>query len=147
MTESWLLARADAIAAAAHAGQLDKAGQPYIDHPRAVAELVREHGPNAVMAALLHDTVEDTDVTLDQLRAEGFPAEVVDAVDAVTRREGETYMDFIRRARRHPLGRVVKTADNLHNSSRLGNLHGEEREFLTRRYERARAVLLADDPA
>jgi (p)ppGpp synthase/HD superfamily hydrolase len=131
------------LAEAAHRGQVDKAGQPYIDHPRAVAELVREHGDNAVMAALLHDTVEDCGFTLDYLRSLGYDDEVVDAVDAVSRRPGETYMDMIRRAAAHPLGRIVKLADNTHNSGRLGNLSPDEQDFLGKRYRRARKVLEA----
>ncbi len=144
--ERALIERADALAEEAHAGQLDKAGHPYIDHPRAVAAMVAEHGAVAVAAALLHDAVEDTDVTLDGLRADGFPDEVVDVVDAVTRRKGETYMDFVRRAARHPLGRVVKLADNEHNSGRLDNLPEPERSGMARRYARARAILLAPQP-
>lgn len=140
---------ADALAEVAHAGQVDKAGNPYIDHPRAVAATLAEHGDNAVMAGLLHDTVEDTDITLDRLRQMGFPAEVVDAVDAVTRRDGETYMQFVARAAQHPLGRLVKLADNAHNSSpeRLAALDPDTARGLERRYGRARAVLLAVKPA
>jgi len=141
-----LIERADALAEKAHAGQLDKAGHPYIDHPRAVAAMVAEHGVYAIAAALLHDAVEDTDVTLDSLRAADFPDEVVDTVDAVTRRRDETYMDFVRRAARHPLGRVVKLADNQHNSGRLDNLPEPERSGMARRYARARVILLASQP-
>lgn len=136
---------ADRIAEAGHAGQFDKAGKPYIEHARAVAEMLREHGAEAVMAGLLHDVVEDTDVTLDDLRAGGFSEHVVTAVDAVTRREGETYMDFVRRAAKHELGRLVKLADNAHNSSpgRLAALEPEVAAGLARRYAQARRILLA----
>lgn len=148
MTASPTVADADALAAHAHHGQTDKAGRPYIEHPRAVAAILAQqgHGDHAVIAGLLHDVVEDTPVTLDDLRAAGYPPEVVDAVDAVSRREGETYMDMIRRAAAHPLGRLVKLADNSHNSSeeRLAHLDPENAEFLRRRYAKARAVLLAD---
>jgi (p)ppGpp synthase/HD superfamily hydrolase len=141
------VADADALAEHAHHGQPDKAGKPYIDHPRAVAAILaaQGHGEHAVIAGLLHDVVEDTDITLDDLRAAGYPAEVVDAVDAVTRRPGETYMDMIRRAAAHPLGRLVKLADNAHNSDpvRLAVLDPEVAEFQRRRYAKARAVLLA----
>jgi (p)ppGpp synthase/HD superfamily hydrolase len=139
------VADADALAERAHYGQVDKAGHPYINHPRAVAAALTQYGDNAVMAGLLHDVVEDTDVTLDDLRAAGYPAEVVDAVDSVSRREGETYMDMIRRAAVNPLGRLVKFADNAHNSSeeRLANLEAENAAFLRKRYARARTVLLA----
>jgi (p)ppGpp synthase/HD superfamily hydrolase len=143
------LSDADRLAERAHHGQVDKAGRPYIDHPRTVAAmlLVDGHGVHAAMAGLLHDAVEDTDVTLADLRAAGYPDEVVDAVDAVTRREGETYMDMIRRAAAHPLGRLVKLADNQTNSdpTRLALLPEADAARLRKRYEKARTVLLADD--
>lgn len=141
------LADADRLAEHAHRGQVDKAGRPYINHPRAVAAmlLVDGHGVHAAMAGMLHDIVEDTFVTLADLRAAGYPAEVIDAVDSVTRRPGETYMDMIRRAAAHPLGRLVKLADNRHNSNpdRLALLPEADAARLRKRYEKARAVLLA----
>lgn len=142
-------ATADALAAAAHAGQVDKAGAPYIEHVRAVAALLAPHGDHAVMAGLLHDIVEDTDVTLDRLRKLGYPEDVVRAVDAVSRREGETYMDLIRRAAADPLGRLVKLADNAHNSrpDRLAVLDPEQADWFRRKYSQARQVLLAADPS
>lgn len=139
------VADADALAERAHRGQVDKAGRPYIEHPRAVAAALAVHGDLAVMAGLLHDVVEDTHVTLDDLRAAGYPEAVVSAVDSVSRRAGETYMDMIRRAAADPLGRLVKIADNANNSDedRLSYLEPEVAEFLRRRYAKARAVLLA----
>lgn len=136
---------ADLLARTAHRGQVDKAGNPYIDHPRAVAEALREHGDHAVMAGLLHDVVEDTHITLDDLRELGYPDDVVAAVDSVTRRPNETYMDMVRRAAADPLGRLVKLADNAHNSSpeRLAALEPEVAAGLAKRYARARATLLA----
>jgi (p)ppGpp synthase/HD superfamily hydrolase len=105
------LERAIAIAAAAHEGQVDKAGAPYILHPLRMMLAVTT--PEARMAAVLHDVVEDGDVTLEQLRAEGFPAAVVEAVDALTKREHEEddYEAFIRRAALNPIAREVKLAD------------------------------------
>jgi GTP diphosphokinase / guanosine-3',5'-bis(diphosphate) 3'-diphosphatase len=83
--------RAIAIAATAHAGQIDKAGQPYILHPlRIMLTLATNHD---WMAAVLHDVVEDTDVTLDQLVAEGFAPEVLNAVVALTKLPGESRHD------------------------------------------------------
>ncbi len=143
MNDHSLVERADALAKRAHTGQVDKAGQPYIDHPRAVAALVRHHGPHAEAAALLHDVVEDTDVTLEDLRSDGYPPDVVAAVDSVTRRPDETYMDMIRRAAADPLGRIIKLADNTHNSGRLDHLEEADRVFLGKRYRRARVVLEA----
>lgn len=137
----------DAFAERAHHGQVDKASNPYIDHPRAVAKALVEHGEHAIMAGLLHDVVEDTDVTLENLRAMGYPEEVVAAVDSVTRREDETYMDLIRRAAANPLGRLVKLEDNRHNSdpARLALLDAEQRAWFEQKYAKARAVLLAGE--
>ena len=103
------LERAIALAAEAHAGMVDKAGAPYILHPLRV--MLRVDGERARIAAVLHDVVEDTDWTIERLREEGFDPEVLAAVDALTRREGEDYYDFCRRAARHPIARVVKRAD------------------------------------
>ncbi|MBO4204838.1 HD domain-containing protein [Micromonospora echinofusca] len=139
------VADADALAARAHHGQVDKAGRPYIDHPRAVAATLAGFGDHAVMAGLLHDVVEDTGVTLHDLRAAGYPEEVVRAVDAVTRRPDEPYLDMIRRAAADPLGRLVKLADNGHNSdpARLALLPAAQAGRLRERYAEARAVLTA----
>ena len=97
------------IAVRVHAGAVDKAGQPYILHPLRVMLRVSTEAERIV--AILHDVVEDSDVTLDDLRAEGFSDEVVDAVDHVTRRDGESYEAFIERIAPHPLARRVKIAD------------------------------------
>lgn len=140
------VADADALAERAHRGQIDKAGRPYIEHPRTVAKLLAEHGDHAVMAGLLHDVVEDTAITLDDLRAAGYPPEVVNAVDSVTRRPGETYLDLIRRATADPLGRLVKLADNTTNSDpeRLALLAPEQAASFRQKYTKARAVLLGE---
>jgi (p)ppGpp synthase/HD superfamily hydrolase len=132
------------LATSAHAGQVDKAGRPYIEHPRTVAALVAVHGEAAEMAALLHDVVEDTDVTLDDLRAAGYPDEVVSAVDSVTRRAGEAYIDMVCRAAADPIGRLVKLADNANNSdeARLAKLPPEQARRLREKYAQARRVLL-----
>ena len=97
------------IATRAHAGQHDKAGEDYILHPLRVAE--RCESPKAKIVALLHDTIEDTDVTEEYLRQQGFPDGIVDAVLCVTRREGEDYEAYIRRAAANPIGLHVKIAD------------------------------------
>ena len=107
------LERAIALAATAHAGQVDKAGQPYILHPLRV--LLRLSDPDARMVAALHDVVEDTAVTLADLAAEGFSPAVIEAVDALTHRPGEAYPDYVRRAAANPLARQVKRADVLDN--------------------------------
>jgi (p)ppGpp synthase/HD superfamily hydrolase len=103
------LEKAIAVAAAAHAGQVDKAGEPYILHP--IRVMLRLHGDDARIAGVLHDVVEDTEWTLDGLSEAGFSDVVVDAVESVTRREHETYEAFIARASKNPIGRRVKIAD------------------------------------
>lgn len=109
------LERAIVIAAQAHAGQVDKAGAPYILHPLRV--MLAVDTPDERIVAVLHDVVEDTDWTLDRLRAEGFAESIVEAVDSVTRRDGESYEDFVQRAARNPIGRNVKRADLRDNSN------------------------------
>lgn len=131
------------LAVAAHRDQVDKAGRPYIEHVRSVAELLAPHGDIAVMAGWLHDVVEDTPITLYRLVEMGFPPEVVAAVDSVTRREGEPYDDLIRRAAADSIGRLVKLADNATNSdeSRLALLDDATAARLRRKYALAREVL------
>lgn len=128
--------RARDVALLAHAGQLDKAGAPYIGHPERVAS--RQRSEAAVSAAWLHDVVEDTVVTLDDLRQGGFDRRVVDAVEALTRRDGEDYLDFVRRAARNPIARLVKIADIEDNMdlSRLSSSPEAQRERGRERVER-----------
>ncbi len=103
------LAKAIAIAAQAHQEQLDKAGAPYILHP--LRMMLRMSSETEMMAAILHDVVEDTDWTLDGLRQAGFSDEVVQAVECLTHREHETYDEFIARVRTNPIATKVKLAD------------------------------------
>ena len=130
------LERAIAIAAAAHEGQVDKAGAPYILHPLRMMLSVRS--PEARMAAVLHDVVEDTSVTLEQLRAEGFPEAVLVAVAALTKREGEDYEAFIRRVAPIPIAREVKLADLRDNAdlSRIADPTEKDRARIEK-YRRA----------
>lgn len=101
--------RALRIAIRAHEGQQDKSGREYVMHPIRVAERCKD--TRAKIVALLHDTIEDTDVTIEYLRKEGFPEEIIDAVLSVTKQEGENYEDFVRRAARNAIGKEVKIAD------------------------------------
>lgn len=104
-----LLDKAAQICVSSHSGQRDKVGCAYFQHPMRVA--MRCQTDEEKMVALLHDTIEDTDVTAEYLLAEGFPQSVVDGILSVTKREGETYEDFVARAKLNPLGRVVKLND------------------------------------
>jgi (p)ppGpp synthase/HD superfamily hydrolase len=104
------LERAIAIAAEAHAGQVDKAGAPYVLHP--LRMMLRVTSNDERVVAVLHDVCEDCPGwTLDRLRAEGFPDHVIDALRSVTKRDGEDYEGFVRRAAANPIGRRVKLAD------------------------------------
>lgn len=104
-----LLDKAALICVTKHAGQRDKAGSAYFQHPMRIAMHCRTDEEKIV--ALLHDTIEDTDVTPEYLLAEGFPQTIVDGILSVTKRDGESYEAFVARAKRNPLGRVVKLHD------------------------------------
>jgi (p)ppGpp synthase/HD superfamily hydrolase len=136
MTSPELLEKAIRIAVEAHQGQRDKNGAPYIMHPIRVMGRVRTTPEKTV--AILHDVVEDTDWTLDALTKEGFPAEIVDAVDCLTKREGEPYEDFVGRAAKNPVARPVKLADLEDNMDvrRMKAVAEKDRERLEK-YRRA----------
>lgn len=104
-----LLDKAALICVTKHTGQRDKMGCAYFQRPMRVA--MRCCTDEEKMVALLHDTIEDTDVTPEYLLAEGFPQSVVDGILSVTKRNGESYEDFVARAKQNPLGRVVKLHD------------------------------------
>jgi (p)ppGpp synthase/HD superfamily hydrolase len=103
------LERAIALAVEAHRGQSDKYGKPYILHPLTL--MMKMEGETAMMAAVLHDVVEDTTLTLDDLIKEGFPADVVEAVDSLSKRESESYEGYIDRLSANTLAVKVKRAD------------------------------------
>jgi hypothetical protein len=108
------LEQAIAFAAKAHEGQVDKAGEPYILHPLRV--MLRVTTIEERIAAVLHDVVEDTEVTLEMLTNEGFSEAVVNAVESLTKRPDEDYDAFVLRAALNPIGRRVKLADLMENS-------------------------------
>ncbi len=136
------LEQAIALAAKAHEGQVDKAGAPYILRP--LRMMLRLENPEERIVAVLHDVVEDCGVTLERLRQEGFSETVIAAVDAVTRREPETYEEFVARAAGNQIGRRVKLADLEDNSdlSRIADPGPRDLERLEK-YRRAIATLRA----
>jgi (p)ppGpp synthase/HD superfamily hydrolase len=139
-----LLERAIEIAARAHSGQQDKAGAPYILHPLRVM-LGVDCGFER-MAAILHDVAEDCpEWPLDAIADEGFPPIVVLALDALTRREGEAYGDFIERVGKNPVATRVKIADLRDNMdlSRFSEPTKADVERVRTRYAPALAKLLA----
>ncbi len=105
---------ARAIAERAHAGQVDKAGKPYIGHPAHVA--VSVEGDKAKAVAWLHDVVEDTPMTFDDLRAAGIDDEVLAALELLTHDKTVPYMEYVAAIRENDLARTVKLADLAHNS-------------------------------
>lgn len=140
---------AEEIARRAHAGQVDKAGSPYIEHPRRVAERAAVlAGPrlraSAVATAWLHDVVEDTPVGLEDLAADGIPTEVLTAVELVTKKVGEPVETYFARIRQNPLARVVKMADLIDNTdpNRVKKLDEETRERLGAKYALSLQLLL-----
>jgi hypothetical protein len=145
--EERLLELALTMARDAHDGQTDKAGQPYIGHVLRVVQRVGQ--PEAKIVAALHDVVEDTDVTLEDLAAAGFPAEVTAAVGALTRQPDEPYTMFVWRAGMNSLAREVKMADLLDNSDpeRLAVLPDPEAQRLSEKYGEALHLLQSIDPA
>lgn len=131
---------ARSIAADAHAGQADRGGMPYIGHPARVASMVEGDALKAV--AWLHDVVEDTALTVDDLLSRGVSPEVAGAVAAMTRTRGEPYGDYIERVRRNPLARQVKIADLRHNmdASRLPEVGERDRRRIAK-YRKALEAL------
>ena len=127
------------LAYTAHHGQFDKGGVPYIFHPIHLAEQMDDEITTCV--ALLHDTVEDTDVTLEQLARE-FPREVVDAVSLLTHAEDVEYFDYVRAIKQNPIAVKVKLSDLSHNGDpkRICNQGNQEKRRI--KYAAARAILM-----
>ena len=143
MTNMATVEDAVSVAARAHRGQKDKAGAPYLLHP--LRMMLRMDTEAAMMAAVLHDVVEDTDWTLERLREAGFSDEVLEAVDCLTHREGESYQQFVERVRTNPIARQVKIADlednmNVRRIRQLGPRDLERME----KYHRAWRVLTGE---
>lgn len=138
------LARAIALAAQYHEGQTDKGGRPYIFHPlRLMLKALTEEEQ---IVAVLHDTIEDTDLTLDVLRRDGFSDEIVEAVDRLSRRDDETYHEFILRIKENRLAARVKILDLQDNMdlTRIKKPSEKDQKRLAK-YSRALDTLLSHD--
>ena len=124
----------------AHKEQTDKSGLPYVFHPFHLAEQMPDELTAA--AALLHDVVEDTPYTLDDLRSQGFPETVIDALELLTHREGISYFDYVAAIKLNPIARQVKMADLRHNSD-LTRLDVVDSKALARveKYKKALEIL------
>lgn len=98
----------------AHKEQVDKTGLPYVFHPFHLAEQMDDE--ISTVCALLHDVVEDTEITLNDLRREGYPEEVIEVLTLLTHDENVPYMDYVEKIATNPTAKKVKIADLLHNS-------------------------------
>lgn len=138
-----LTKKAMEIAYQAHQGQKDAGGVPYIFHAAHLAEQMEEE--TTTCAALLHDVVEDTDITLEMLQQE-FPKEVTDLVSLLTHNPEEDYFDYIRKIQRNRAATIIKLADLAHNSdeSRLDGSSSateEKKAAWRKKYGKAKEIL------
>lgn len=124
----------------AHKEQPDKSGLPYVFHPFHLAEQMKDEDTTVV--ALLHDVVEDSDYTLDDLRQMGFSKQVLDAVALMTHDPAVPYMDYIAQIKANPIARAVKLADLRHNSdlTRLDTVTPQD-EARAKKYRKAIRLL------
>lgn len=135
-----LLEKAIEIALRAHAGQTGKDGAPYILHPlRLMSRMATD---DQRIAAVLHDVIEDSSITLDDLRSEGFPEPILEVVKLLTHEEGISYEAYIERLKNHPVARRIKLADLKDNSDirRLSGIEDRDIERL-RKYHKAWQIL------
>lgn len=134
------LQKAIELAIQYHAGQTDKGGLSYIFHPLRVMEAV--DGETHKIVAVLHDVVEDTCLTLEDLREYGFSDEVLEAISALTKQHGESRIDAAHRAAANPIARVVKLADLADNMdlSRLQHI-GEKDRMRLEQYRQVKKIL------
>ena len=115
------------IAFEAHSGQNDRSGIPYILHPIHVAEQMKDEVTTIV--ALLHDVVEDTNVTLEDLKNYGFSKEVIDAIEVLTHKDGTKYLDYVRKVAQNPIARKVKIEDVKHNTDLTRTINPNDKIF------------------
>ena len=144
MTGEEKVAAARLIAKLAHRGQTDKAGNDYFAHPEAVASLLDT--PEEKVVGYLHDTVEDTEVTVEDIR-EIFGDEIADAVALMTHADGVPYMDYVKEVGKNPLARKVKLADLTHNMDirRIPHPKAKDYDRIERKYKPAYAYLKGQD--
>lgn len=135
--------KAQTMATQLHANQLDKAGKPYVQHLKAVVENLVAPTDEMLAVAWLHDSLEDTNITLDEIRYE-FGQEIAEAIDAISKRSNEDYQHYLMRVKQNPLARAVKIADLTHNLdlSRLPIIQEKDLKR-QRKYLLAKQFLLA----
>lgn len=121
----------------AHKNQLDKSGMPCVFHPFHLAEQMETE--ETVVAALLHDVMEDTDYTAEDLKEMGFDGDVLDALLLLTHQDGVDYMDYVKKIKSNPIARAVKLADLTHNSD-LTRLDVVDEKALERKEKYKKAI-------
>ena len=140
-----LTVKAMNIAYQAHHGQTDKSGCPYVFHPFHLAEQMQDE--YTVCAALLHDVVEDTDMTIEQL-AEEFPEPIITAIKLLTHEDGVDYFEYVQGLKENDIAKAVKLADLEHNSDRerckFVDEPQERTESRMKKYEKAKQILMEE---
>ncbi len=126
----------------AHKNQLDKSGMPYVFHPFHLAEQMTDEA--TTITALLHDVVEDTDITFDDLEKLGFGDEIIEALRLLTHNDATPYMDYIVRIKSNPIAKSVKLADLKHNSD-LSRLDTIDEYALVRNEKYKQAIKLLQE--
>ncbi|QUH21877.1 GTP pyrophosphokinase [Alkaliphilus sp. B6464] len=139
-----LLEQAIIIATKAHAGQIDKGGNLYILHPLSI--MLKMPDDRSKIVAVLHDIIEDTSITPEDLKNLGFGDDILIPLDYLTRKKNETYMEFVRRAAQHPVSKLVKMAD-IENNMDLTRISNPTKKDYDRvkKYEKALKILKMDD--
>lgn len=127
-----------------HKEQVDKSGMPYIFHPLILAEQMNTE--ETTIVALLHDVVEDTHITLEDLRSMGFGQTILEAINLMTHEKGVPYMEYVAAIKKNPIARQVKIADLRHNStlSRLDSVGQKDLERVAK-YNKALDFLTEDE--
>ncbi|MBX4152392.1 HD domain-containing protein [Paenibacillus lautus] len=137
------LEEAIVLATAAHKDQTDKGGHPYILHPLRV--MMKMKTEEEMIVAVLHDIIEDTSITYEYLKKEGFTSSIIESITALTRMPDESYFDFINRCKQNETARKVKIqdlSDNM-NLSRMGDMDLTEKDYSRqKKYSKALRILL-----
>lgn len=126
----------------AHKNQTDKSGMPYVFHPFHLAEQMKDE--ETIIAALLHDVVEDTDYTIADLEKMGFPDNVLEALELLTHNDDTPYMEYVAKIKDNPIAKAVKLADLDHNSD-LSRLDVVDEKALKRREKYRQAICLLNE--
>lgn len=137
------LEQAIALAAQQHEGQIDKAGQPYILHPLRLMMQMPDY--NTKIIAVLHDILEDTPTTAEDLTQLGFSTSIIESIQALTKFKGESRIEAVHRTVKNPLARIVKLADVTDNMNLSRIAHPTAQDFARlKQYEQVKEILMTD---